>query len=297
MRRSWAKETVARCVTRAKDTAAAAGIVPHEGHLAVTDLGELVALLACGSPALGDLPRRAIVGIGGHIDISYQTQRISLQPQNPCLRRGRLPADNLRHPCTSVLGVLALLPQVGLPETIQKRLREPCDQGAAGLCRCAEERSTDLGLEEVLPIQLRVAEVSVRIAVRELEARQGLGQMRGEMCQLRKVEHELRYRRRVAIPPQCLLKAVRLRRNIVDDDDLSWFFIVGRGPSPVALIVSALVDCRLDQAAGAGKRFKMAVDADPIVGKSRPSNPSGALRGRSGGAFRILVSEKSLTLA
>lgn len=149
------------------------GFVSHERHLPMADLGELVALCTRNLRALSDLPCGAVVGIGRHDVVGVQIEGIPLQPENPRLRRGGLPADNLRDPRARVLGVLSLLAQVGLPETVQERLREPRDKRAAGLCCRAEDRPADPGLEEILAVQFRVAKVRVRIAVRELEARQG----------------------------------------------------------------------------------------------------------------------------
>ena len=123
----------------------------------------------------------------------------------------------------------------------------------------------DLGLEEIVPVQLCVSEVRVRIAVRKLQARQGTGQVRGKMRQIRDVENELGYRRRLAVSSQGILEPVRLRRHVVYDDDLRWLAIVRRGPPPVELIRSTFVNRQLDHAAGTGERFKMAVDTDAIV--------------------------------
>ncbi len=239
----------------------------------MADLGELVALRTRDLRALADLPRRAVIRIGGYNVVGVQVEGVSLQPEHPRLRRCRLPADDLRDPRTRVLGVLALLAQVGLPESVQQRLREPRDQRPAGLRRGAEDRLAELGPEKILPVQLRVAKVRIRIPVGEFETRQGTGQVGRKMRQLRKVEHEFRYRRRGAIPSQGLLEAVRLRRHVVDDDDRRWLGIVRRGPPSVLLVLSTFVNRRLDQAAGARERLQITVDADAvferIVGAAR----------------------------
>lgn len=160
------------------------GVASHERHLSVADLGELVALRARSPRTLADLPCRAVVRVGRHNVVGVQIEGISLQPENPRLRRGGLPADNLRDPRACVLGVLPLLAQMGLPETVQERLREPRDQRAAGLCCRAEDRLADLGLEEiwistwslVAPDSAQQASSVMQIASRDGVRRGGHGQ-------------------------------------------------------------------------------------------------------------------------
>ena len=85
------------------------------------------------------------------------------------------------------------------------------------------------------------------------------------MRQTGKVEHELRYRRRVTVPPQGLLEAIRLRRHVVDDNDRRRFAVALRRPPAIVLIGSTFIDRWLDHSTGAGERFEFAVDPDAIL--------------------------------
>ena len=123
----------------------------------------------------------------------------------------------------------------------------PADRTPAGggsedrfACRCSDE---------ALAAQNGVPEVRIRIAMREIETRQGPGQVRRQVAQFRQVEDELRYRTRLAVSPKGLLQAVGLGGNVVDHDDRRGLRIAGRGPTTVQLVFPAFVHRRLDRTA------------------------------------------------
>ncbi len=160
-----------------------------------------------------------------------------------------------------MLAVGPLLAQVRLPEPVQQRLREPRHQRSARLRGGPEEGLPQRRLEEVLPVQLGVSKIRVGVTVRELEARQLPGQMR----QSRQVQHELGYRCRFAMPAQRVFQAVGLRGDVVDHEDRCGLGVVGRRPAAILLVGPALVDRRLDRAAGARQRHELRVDPDTVV--------------------------------
>ena len=144
--------------------------VAHERHLAMTDFGQLVLLASCDLLHLADVPSHPVVRIGSDGRVGVEIQRVTLQPEHPRVGRRRFPAYDLRHPGAGVLGVLPLLSQVRLPEAVQQRLREPRHQRTACLGRGPEQRSSQIGLGEVGVAKPRIPQVSVSIAVRELQA-------------------------------------------------------------------------------------------------------------------------------
>ncbi len=61
-----------------------------------------------------------------------------------------LPADDLRDPSAGVLGVVALLAQVRLPEPVDESLRKPRHERPAGLGGGTEDGLPNVGLHEIL---------------------------------------------------------------------------------------------------------------------------------------------------
>ena len=116
-RLSCANDTVARCVTRVKETAAAVAWSPMKGTwpCPISDS------LSFFSPVVFVLPIPSPVG---RLDSKPRLRPCSgsedpLETEHPRVSRSRFPADDLRDPGARMLGVSPLLTQVRLPESVQ----------------------------------------------------------------------------------------------------------------------------------------------------------------------------------
>ncbi len=96
--------------------------------------------------------------------------------------------------------------------------------------------------------------------------------MRRQMRQCRQVQDEFGYRYRFAMPAQGVFQAVGLRGDVVDHEDRCGLGVVGRRPAAILLVGPALVDRRLDRAAGTSQRRGLRVDPDTAAASGRESS-------------------------